>query len=118
MSDKDTETKESTTAQEGRTPTFCTLFAVWFKPDHGARRYQEYLIEASPIAESYGARRIESLVPIEVFYGDWHPDYVYLVTWPSKEHFYSFLKDPHYRAVARILSEAVQKTDVLFCLRY
>jgi len=95
----------------------CILFAVWFRKGRGAERYREYLEAASPIAEKYGARRIEFMVPIEVLRGDFNPDYLSVVEWPSIDHYYRFLEDVHYRAVAALREEAVAKSVALYCRR-
>ncbi|MBI2426154.1 MAG: DUF1330 domain-containing protein [Candidatus Hydrogenedentes bacterium] len=93
------------------------LTCIWFKKEIGRERYREYLEHASPIAEIYGARRVDALIPVETISGSFEPDFVFLVAWPSMEHYYKFLKDVHYRAVAPLLSEAVEKSVVLHCRR-
>lgn len=89
------------------------LFAVWFHKNHGREKYAEYLLQASPIAEKYGARRVQSLITVECIHGHFEPDYVFITEWPSIDQYHAFIKDPHYRAVAPILSEATEKTVVL-----
>jgi uncharacterized protein (DUF1330 family) len=94
-------------------PRAYLLFAVWFHKNHGREKYAEYLLQASPIAEKYGARRIESFITVECLHGHFEPDYVFITEWPSIEQYHAFIKDPHYRAVAPILSESTEKTVVL-----
>lgn len=91
------------------------LYAVWFKRPRGAEEYSEYLWEASPIAEKYGARRVGALIGREALNGSFDPDYIYMVAWPSIDAYYDFLKDPQYRAVAQLLPSAVEKTNVIHC---
>lgn len=93
------------------------LHAVWFARPHGAQRYAEYLEAASVIAQKYGARRVEALIPVDVIQGDFRPDYVYVTEWPSIEHFHRFVRDPGYRAVAHLREEACTKRVHLHCRR-
>ena len=93
------------------------LHAVWFHPEHGAKRFREYLELASPIAEKYGARRVDALLPIEAIRGRFDPDYVSVVEWPSIDRYYDFLKDLHYRSVAALREEAIAKSVILRCRR-
>jgi uncharacterized protein (DUF1330 family) len=93
------------------------LFAVWFRRPQGAQRYREYLERASPIATDYGARRVDALLPIETLRGDFDPDYISVIEWPSIERYYEFLKDLRYLVVSRTLEEAVAKRYVIHCRR-
>lgn len=106
---------ESGKASEKPQEAAILLYAVWFKRPRGAEEYSEYLWEASPIAEKYGARRVGSLIGQEALNGSFNPDYIYLVAWPSIDAYYEFLKDPQYRAVAQLLPSAVEKTNVIHC---
>ncbi len=91
--------------------------AVWFKKPHGSRRYSTYLASANPIAAKYGAHRVVGLVPREIIRGDFHPDYFCVIEWPSIDHYYQFLKDPHYQSIAPMRDEAVEKVIVIDCFR-
>lgn len=89
------------------------MYAVWFQTDRGREKYGQYLEAASPIAQKYGAKRVQSLIPVEAIHGDFEPDYLFMIEWPSVDKYYEFLKDVQYRAIAPILSEATKKTVVL-----
>lgn len=91
--------------------------AVWFKKPNGSRRYSTYLSAANPIAAKYGAHRVVGLVPREIIRGDFHPDYFCVIEWPSIDHYYQFLKDPHYQSIAPMRDEAVEKVIVIDCFR-
>ncbi|HPO13648.1 MAG TPA: DUF1330 domain-containing protein [Candidatus Hydrogenedentes bacterium] len=93
------------------------LEGVWFRKPHGAHRYREYLEAASPIASQYGAHRVDALFWVETLRGDVEPDYICVIEWPSIDQYYKFLKDIHYRAVAPIKEEAVDKVITLHCRR-
>jgi uncharacterized protein (DUF1330 family) len=93
------------------------LVGTWFKGKKGAQRYQEYLAAASPIAKKYGARRVESLLPVESLHGGFDPDYMYIVEWPSIKSYFDFISDMHYRNIAPLLSDAVDKQVILHCRR-
>lgn len=94
------------------------LYAVWFREKHGAQRYREYLEAASPIARDYGARRVEFMLPVEVLRGDFEPDYISIIEWPSVDAYYEFLKDVRYSAVAPLREEAVAKSAIVHCRRF
>lgn len=93
------------------------LQAVWFARPQGPHRYREYLEAATVIAEKYGARRVEALIPLEVIQGDFRPDYIFVTEWPTIEHFHRFVRDPGYRAVAHLREEACTKRVLLRCRR-
>lgn len=94
------------------------LNAIWFKGKGGAALYREYLAAASPIAEEYGAKRVEGLIPVEIIKGDFKPSYIFVVEWPSLDQYYEFIKNPRYRAAAQMLTDAVEKSVVLSCRRF
>jgi uncharacterized protein (DUF1330 family) len=91
------------------------LHALWFNKSDGPSRYQQYLEVASPIAEKYGAKRVDSLIPLEIIQGDFRPDYIFTVQWPDEEAFNRFIRDPQYRAVAHMREEACTKRVLLKC---
>lgn len=93
------------------------LDAVWFRPPHGADHYRQYLEMANPIARKYGARRVEALLPVEVLRGNFDPDYICVIEWPSIDQYYEFLKDIHYRAVAPIRESAIARSTQIYCRR-
>lgn len=93
------------------------LDAVWFKPPHGSEHFRKYLEAASPIARQYGARRVEALFPMEVLRGNFDPDYISLIEWPSMEQYYAFLRDIHYRAVAPMRESAIARSVQIHCRR-
>jgi len=100
---------------EKQTSEAVMMYAVWFKKPHGPSEYSDYLKEASPIAERFGARRVGAFIGVEALNGGFDPDYVYFVAWPDLEQYYAFLRDHQYRAVAQRLPNAVSKTVVLHC---
>ncbi len=94
------------------------LFAVWFKAKDGVQRYRDYLEAASPIAKEYGARRVEFMIPVETLRGDFEPDYISIIEWPSVQAYYDFLKDLRYQAVSPMREKAVAKSAIIHCRRY
>ncbi len=109
--------KELATNVENKNKKTYIFQAVWFKKPHGSRRYATYLTAANPIASKYGAHRVVGLVPREIIRGDFQPDYLCVIEWPSTEHYYQFLKDPHYQSIAPMRDEAVEKVIVIDCSR-
>ncbi len=64
------------------------LNALWFK-EGGAAAYAEYGQAAGPIVEALGGRRLDGFVPTQSLIGDWQPDLLFIVEWPSWEAFFS-----------------------------
>ncbi len=93
------------------------LFALWFRGETGVQHYREWLEAASPVAEKYGARRVEFMVPVEIVRGTFDPDYISVVEWPSVQHYYDFVKDIQYQALRDLREAAIRKTAIIHCRR-
>ena len=59
------------------------LNALWFKPQGGRERYDEYLRAAAPLVKKYGGRKLPSYVPEEALLGEFDADLLFVVEWPS-----------------------------------
>jgi uncharacterized protein (DUF1330 family) len=93
------------------------LNVLWFRPDGGAERYREYLRAAGPIAARYGGKKSESYLPEESLIGEFDADLLFVVEWPSRESFQSFLDDAEFQAVRHLREEALTKSLLIRCRR-
>jgi uncharacterized protein (DUF1330 family) len=88
------------------------LNALWFKPENGAAKYQEYLKAAVPNVVKYGGRVMDSYHPVESLIGDFDADLLFFVEWPSQKVFEDFRADPDHKKV-RLLREAAISDSLL-----
>jgi uncharacterized protein (DUF1330 family) len=90
---------------------------IWFERPDGPEKFRTYLEAASPIAQRYGARRVDSLIPFDAIQGGVDPDYMFIVEWPNEEAFKKFMKDPGYRAAAGLRQGACKRRALFMCRR-
>ena len=93
--------------------SFVLMGALWFRPDGGAEKYDEYLAAAKPFADKHGLGPNNEYVPVETIRGDLTPDLVFFNEHPSEEGFTALRQDPGYRAVVALREEAVERQYVL-----
>ena len=91
------------------------LNVLWFKPEGGTKRYNEYLRAAGPIVAKYGGKKLSSYLPEEAIIGEFDADLVFVVEWPSWERFQSFVSDPEFKAVRHLREEAITKSLLVRC---
>lgn len=91
------------------------LNVLWFKPDGGAEKYQEYLRAAGPFAAKHGAKSTGRFVPQANLIGKFDADLVFFVEWPNLKAFTEFIQDPGYQAVGHLRGEAVRDSLLIRC---
>jgi uncharacterized protein (DUF1330 family) len=91
------------------------LNALWFHPEGGRARYQEYLRAAGPIVARYGGRKLPSYVPEDAIIGEFDADLVFLVEWPSRDAFDTFIHDPEFEKVRELREAAITKSLLVRC---
>jgi uncharacterized protein (DUF1330 family) len=91
------------------------LNVLWFRPDGGAQKYAEYIAAAAPFVEKYGGRVLESYVPEMAVIGDWNPDMLFVVEWPSWEAFLKLPADDGYMKIAPLREEAITNSLLIKC---
>ena len=69
---------------------------------HDPERYQEYISVAPDFVAKHQGRYIVRGGEVAVAEGDWQPERLVVVEFPSLEHAHAFLQDPEYRSVAAI----------------
>lgn len=92
------------------------LNVLWFKADGGKEKYRDYGEAVAPLTAKAGAELVEGLyVPEESLIGEWDPDLIFFVKYPSKEAFDTMIKSPEYAKVAPLREAALEKSLLLRC---
>jgi len=117
MTDTTRQQTEETERADGEREKLYVVHMIWFNKPDGPHKYQQYLESANKIAQKYGARRVDALIPVETVQGDVEPDYLFVVEWPNDEQFQAFIQDPGYRATAELRQGACAKRVLLKCHR-
>lgn len=92
------------------------LNALWFKPDGGQAKYQEYGEAVAPFVAKHGGRKLkETFVPEQALIGEFDADMIFFVEWPSWEAFQKFASDPEFQPVSKIREEAISKSLLIRC---
>lgn len=91
------------------------LNVLWFKPDGGAEKYNEYLKAAGPFVAKHGGKPDGAYVPEANIIGKFDADLVFFVEWPSQKAFADFIEDPGYQSVSHLRSEAIRDSLLIRC---
>ena len=67
---------------------------------HDPEQYKEYVSVAPGFVEKHQGKYIVRGGTVTVAEGNWHPERLVVVEFPSTEHANAFLQDPDYRSVA------------------
>ena len=93
------------------------LNVLWFKPDGGAQKYQEYVQAATPLVAKYGAKSSgPPLMPQQALIGEFDADLVLIVEWPSMKAFQQFAADPDYQPFRTIREAAISNSLLVQCV--
>jgi uncharacterized protein (DUF1330 family) len=94
----------------------CMLNALWFKPDGGAQRYGEYGEAVMPILRDVGAELLFPPLSVEQpLEGDFDPDLIVLVRYPSSDAFDAMWRTEAYGKVGHLRTEAIGKAVLTRC---
>ena len=96
---------------------FFMLNVLWFKPDGGAEKYDEYLKAAGPFVAKHGGKSTGAYVPEDNIIGEFDADLVFFVEWTDPKAFAAFIQDPGYRAVRHLREEAIRDSLLIRCKR-
>jgi uncharacterized protein (DUF1330 family) len=94
---------------------FFMLNVLWFKPDGGADKYNEYLRAAGPFVAKHGGKSDGAYVPEANIIGKFDADLVFFVEWPNQKAFTEFIQDPGYRAVSHLREQAIRDSLLIRC---
>lgn len=89
--------------------------ALWFKPDGGAERYDEYLRAAEPNVHKHGTLFTPRYVPIEPVIGDFTPDLMFVAQWPNREALREARTSDEYKAIEHLREEALSDSALTVC---
>jgi uncharacterized protein (DUF1330 family) len=91
------------------------LNVLWFKPDGGAEKYNEYLKAAGPFVVKHGGTSEGAYLPEAELIGKFDADLVFFVEWPNQKAFAQFIQDPGYQAVSHLRKEAIRDSLLIRC---
>ncbi len=92
------------------------LNALWFKADGGQAKYQEYMRAALPFVTQIGGKLVSGpYVPDLAVIGEWDPDLILMVEYPSWDAFLQMTSDPEYLRIAQLREEALERSLLLRC---
>jgi len=80
---------------------------------HDREKYQQYVSVAPGFVAKHQGRYIDRGGAVEVAEGNWQPERLVIVEFPSLDHAHAFLQDPEYRAVAAIRQAATTSKMVV-----
>jgi uncharacterized protein (DUF1330 family) len=75
-------------------------------------KYKQYIEQVSPIVEKYGGHyhvRGENIRSI----GDWKPERIIVIEFPSEEHIQKWLTSPEYGPIAPIREEGAETNAII-----
>jgi uncharacterized protein (DUF1330 family) len=90
--------------------------ALWFKPDGGAKKYQEYMRAVFPVVQRHGGRKATGGTPDKALIGTFDADLIFFVEWPSWEAFQAFVEDPEFVAIRPLREEALVDSLLIRCI--
>ena len=91
------------------------LNVLWFKPDGGAEKYNEYLKAAGPFVLKHGGKSDGRYEPEANIIGKFDADLVFFVEWPNQKTFLEFIQDPGYKAISHLRGEAIRDSLLIRC---
>ena len=91
------------------------LNALWFKPEGGATKYQEYVKAVGPHVVKHGGRLMESYLPNESLIGEFDADLLFFVEWPNQKAFDDFRVDPEFKKVRPLREAAIRDSLLIRC---
>lgn len=81
--------------------------------EDGKAAYGEYIRTVAPIVQQYGGRYLVRGGAITTVVGDWHPERIILMEFPSIERIRTWLASPEYRAIAPLRELSVETRAVV-----
>ena len=88
------------------------LIETRIQPD-GREAYAEYIRKVSPIISKYGGRYLVRGGTITPLMGDWNPERIILMEFPSVDMIRTWLASPEYQAIAPLRESSVETRAVL-----
>ena len=80
---------------------------------HNLQRFKDYVAAVPPFIKKHGGRYLVRGSETETREGDWHPQRLVVIEFPSRASAQAFLEDPAYQPVAAIRHESATTNLVL-----
>jgi len=77
-----------------------SVFAVIEIKVNNPEMYAQYVEKVKPIVEKYGGKYILRGGKVTVFFGDWHPEQMIVIEFPSARHLKCCFGCPEYKEIA------------------
>ncbi len=100
---------------EGADERIFMLNALWFKPDGGAEKYQEYMEAVMPFVIKHGGSAGQGYIPEQAMIGEFDADLFFVVEWPNQEAFLALVGDPDYQKISHLRDEAISDSLLIRC---
>ena len=91
------------------------LNVLWFKPDGGAATYGHYAKAVQPLLAAAGARVLDGYQPVHALIGDWDPDLLFIVEWPSWQVFQETVQGEAYAKIRHLREDALDRSLLIRC---
>lgn len=75
--------------------------------------YTQYIEKVRPIVERHGGQYLARGGKITPIVGDWNPERIILIEFPSSEHVERWWASPEYKAIAGLRESATQARAIL-----
>ena len=94
------------------------LNVLWFKEHGGREKYAEYGAAVAPLLDAVGGQAGEMYKPEQALIGDWDPDAIFVVKYPSMEAFESMAGSPEYAEIMHLREEALDNSLLVRCSEF
>lgn len=84
---------------------------------HAPEQYKEYVSRVPKIIEKHGGKYLVRGGEAQVKEGDWRPERLVILEFPSRENAEGFMQDPEYQTVAAI-RHATARTNLVMAEGY
>ncbi len=91
------------------------LNALWFKEPGGREKYMEYGAAVAPLLEAAGAAVGEMYQSQQCLIGEWDPDALFVVKYPSQAAFEAMVSSEAYAQVMHLREESLVKSVLTRC---
>jgi uncharacterized protein (DUF1330 family) len=110
-------------AQQDTTAGTTSVYIIAEIDVHDKERYEDYRMQVAPLIARHGGRYLvrsgaasfgtEPSVPIVSPEGNWLPDRIIVLEFPSRTHLERFVADPEYKRVAAIRQAAATMRSIV-----
>ena len=77
------------------------------------QKYGEYIRQVSPMVEGFGGRYLARGGNIAHIIGDWHPNRMVIIEFPTRAQFDTWFYSPQYAAIKHLREEGAKTNAIL-----